>query len=268
MSIVQATPPNSFGIPKTEFKKEYFDSAIWEKGYDVTIEKAFKCPCMTIDNSALPTCQNCLGTGYNFINPIKTKAFLHSINFSDHIKSWSEELLGTVSVTVRNVERLSFMDRITIINSAIIDNKVIFSEAKTIRGDIGNEFVFLSYRPIDIIGIYLFNNSTTKLILLTEDNYSISTANPYVINFNYDFSTILDFNGVCSVVFLHEITYHVLDLPHDIRNSFIVGYTGKEQQILMPINAIARKANNIMSLSNKNGLGLLDNSMVKNLWDI
>lgn len=265
-SIVQATPPGSFTIPKTEFKKEYFDSAVWDKGYDVIVEKAFKCPCMTADNHPLTDCQNCLGLGWTFINPLQSRALIHSVNFSTQTKNWSELLIGTISVTLRDIERVGFMDKITIMNSPLINNKSTYSEVLTIRLDTAT-FVFLAYKPINIIGVWAFNGSNVPLVKLPESSYSVSLINPYVVNITYDFSTLPNFNNTISILYLHSMTYNILDLPHDIRNSYKVNNNGKEEQIILPINGIARKTQNIMDIAKRDGTGIQDNSFDKNIWN-
>lgn len=114
MSIRQSTPPNLIGQPDNKlFRKNDFDSLIWLKGYSVIIEQAIACPCRGKSGSALPTCQNCLGLGWVFVNPVETKALITSINVNTKFKEWSPELTGTVQITVRDEDRLSFFDKVT-----------------------------------------------------------------------------------------------------------------------------------------------------------
>lgn len=257
--ITQATPPNLIGQPSVEFRKNDFDAAIWNKGYDVLIEKAVKCPCSTKDNEAWSSCNNCLGMGWIFIDPVQTKALMFNINKDTKYKNWSLELLGTIGLTVRSAEKPSYMDRITVIDSGSISNYSYFSEILEIRDLEGDPYVFCSYEPSSIEYLYAFEDYNKVLIKLTSDDYSVSTDNSYVINLSYDFSSISNFNGVISVRYKHKLQYHVLDIPHDIRASYKTNSDGKEEQVQLPLNAIARKAHNVFEMKEKDGSGFLTN---------
>jgi hypothetical protein len=261
MSITNANPPNLINQKNPSFRKNDFEGAIWRLGYDIIISKACKCVCQTNDNHSLPDCQNCNGLGWFWINPIATKGILHSINLNTKFKEWSEELLGTNSLSIRDNTRLSYMDKIVIKNSPYLDNKVIYSEVLTLRGDVGSEFVFMSYKPIDLISVHVFQGSSKPLLFLNSPTYSIASENEYVLKFDFDFSSISDFNGVVTILYAHELEYYVLDIPHDIRNSMTIDRNGKESQIVLPVNAIVRKANNVLNLKDRSGNGIQDNSI-------
>ena len=115
-NILQS-PSSGLSNFRPEFFKSEFDKAIQAKGYDVEIMRALRCPCHGKE-SALPDCQNCFGTGYFYVNAIHTKALITGINFTDKYKSWSQELLGTMAVTVRDIDKanLSYYDRISFRN--------------------------------------------------------------------------------------------------------------------------------------------------------
>jgi hypothetical protein len=159
-----------------------------------------------------------------------------------------------------HIDRVSFMDRITIVNNTKIKNKSKFSDIVRVRDIDGSPFVFLAYKPTDIIGIYAFNGSSNLLVKIPSTDYSISSVNPYVVNFTYDFSAISGFNGFLSIYYNHEIQYHVIDIPHDVRNSYVKDEDGKEEQINLPINAYARKVHSVIDIANRDGTGVLDNS--------
>ena len=103
-----AQKPNLLNQPNSFFRKGDFEALIQMKGYDLELSKACKCPCMTAENHALPSCTNCNGYGWFFINPIMTRGLLSSINLNTKFKEWSEELLGTAALTLREGQRISF----------------------------------------------------------------------------------------------------------------------------------------------------------------
>jgi hypothetical protein len=259
MTVTRASTPNLVGQPSVNFRQDDFHALIWNKGYDVILEEAVECPCSSEGSGARSTCLNCMGRGWFFIAPIQTRAILTSINKDTKYKAWSSELLGTISVTVREQERLGFMHRITLINTEKFKNRGIYSEILPVRSKDSDPFVFLTYKPTKIKHGYIYNGDDQPLIKLTENELEISTTNPYVVNINYDFSLVSDFNSSISISYEHELQYHVIDLPHDLRNSLEVDSDGKDKQILLPINAIARKVHNVFGVTNRDGSGLIIN---------
>lgn len=258
--ITNQSSPNLIGQASPEFDLNSFEAALWSKGYSVTVEQAFKCPCRTNSNQPLTDCKNCLGTGWIFVNPVKTKALITSINKDTKYKSWSEELIGTVSASLMYKDGISFMNRITLVNNSKIENKSKYSDTVRIRDIDADPFVFLAYKPIDVLSVYAFNGSDKALVKIPEGSYSISPTNDYVLDIDYDFSSMPDFNGYLTVLYSHELQYHVIDIPHDVRNSYIKNEDGQEEQINLPVNAYARKAQNVFDISNRDGSGVIDNS--------
>lgn len=262
MSIRQQTAPNLIGQPSPEFSKPAFDAAIWNKGYSVTIERAIECPCKSNNHPPLATCTNCLGTGWVFINPIKTMALMSSLNKNTEYKDWSPELLGTASCTVMDDNKLGFMDKITLLNtngSNPIPNESIFSEVKQLRTATDTtKFIFLAYKPTEIEDVFIFNGAGNKLTRLASTDYSVREENSYVIEFTYSFPT--GFNGSISIRYKHQVQYLVLDIPHDIRGSKIKDSNGKLINIVLPNNAIVRRAHEVLSVPNFAGNNIQDNS--------
>jgi len=121
--IIQQTPPNTQGKTRVDLDKSDFDALVWQKGYDVYVDKAMKCPCRnTPDSQALSNCRNCGGSGWIFFNRKETRMVLQSMNANNRYQEWSEEKLGTVRITSLNKEQLTYMDRITIKNGYSISN--------------------------------------------------------------------------------------------------------------------------------------------------
>src|SRR6266403_769426 len=110
-------PPETSALPVPAFIKQDFDDSIYTKGYDSYIEKAVKCPCALKSNGeALINCRNCGGTKYVFINKRLTKMVTQSMNKQTKFLNWSEVDRGTFGVTVRDDDKLAFMDRLTNLN--------------------------------------------------------------------------------------------------------------------------------------------------------
>lgn len=242
MSIRQKAPPNLAGAANVYFNENAYDALIWQKGYNVVIDSAVYCPCKS-NNGNIPTCQNCKGTGWLFINPYKTRALITSINYSTQYKDWSLEKLGTINVTVRESDRISYFDRIT-----FSDDYSVFSEVLTLRYDEADDqlFMFPSYKVANVLDIFLYESDNKKLIrLVAGTDYEINPTNPYIINLNYDVSDVPNFNGKVSIRYRHNIQYNIIDLPHETRKSYKINDKGQDQKIDLPVHAVARRVHNI-----------------------
>lgn len=236
-TIRTQTPPNIIGQPFVNlFEKDAFETLLWQKGYDVILEEAVRCPCKGISSDNKPSCLNCLGSGWFFVNPIKTKAHITSINKNTKYKDWSPEMVGTAAMTFMDVNRIGFMDKITFSN-----NYSTYSEILEVKTSNTSQFVFCSYKPTEIKSIFIYNTSTTKPTKLTAVQYSVSTSNPYVINLT-GITYPTPFNGCISVSYKHNISYNVLDIPHDVRITIEQDMDGKMVKKDMPIQAISRKS--------------------------
>jgi len=255
-NIRKAAAPNLVGrVRNPLFKNADFEAAIWDKGYNVIIEKSIECPCKGNSSEALSTCNNCLGTGFVFINPVNTKAILTSINRQTKYQQWSPEFTGTISITTREEERLSFMDKVT-----LKDRTSILSEVRPMRANGAQKFIFTSYAIVEIEGVYLFESGSTKLVKLSTTEYAINSSNNMVVDLNVS-SYPASFNGAISIRYKHNISYNVIDLRHDIRSTFVLDNNGKQQEKLLPINAIARKSHYVIGNPTNYGAdNLLNNS--------
>nr|DAD83496.1 MAG TPA: hypothetical protein [Siphoviridae sp. ctxc31] len=255
-NILTKSSPSLTGVASPEFFKHEFDAAIWLKGYTVILERALRCPCHAPD-APLIDCQNCFGTGYFYVNPIKTQALITGINQNNRYKSWSEELLGTIAVTVQDTDKanLSYFDKITIKNQFSY-----YSENLDIRRNQTNSFVFTTYKPIKVLAVYVFVSSNQPLLKLDETSYYIKEDNGYCLVFNEDLTE----EKIVSVYYMHELEYHVLDLPHEIRASWEKDKkTGALIPMQLPVQAIARRSHLIaIEKPNFDGSGVMINQDV------
>ena len=257
---IQATPPNLAQQPAIEFRGKDFNAAVWLKGYRVFIEKAVRCPCEGKIKNALSSCTNCHGVGFFFINPLETRALTTSINRDTKYKEWSLELIGNISISVRDdlTENLSFYDKIT-----FKDKYGFHSEVLAIRNTgapANQDFVFLVYRPIAILDVWVFNGSANALIRIPSTQYSINSTNPYILNLNIT-TKPTNFNEVVTVRYRHEVQYNVIDIPHELRASNIIDTDGRLTRLDLPINAIGRRSHLLLAeIPNYDGTGTQNNS--------
>jgi len=252
---MKSPAPNLNQQAKVDFRKSDFEAAIWNKGYDVIIEKALKCPCKSEGGGTNTSCQNCGGTGWFFINPFSTRALIHSINLSTEYRAWTEENLGTVSVTVRDIDSISYMDRIT-----LLDTESSYSETLHPRIYNGNLFAFTTYGVVKrILNIYRYIADNALLEKVPETNYQLVDENKIIFDNSYLGVPHLTF----TVRYIHALQFHVLDLPREVMVTNITNIiSGKEEITQMPIHAIARRAHYVLDRQNFDKNYIFDNSTV------
>lgn len=253
--IIEQTPPNMNSFPRQDFVKEDFESLIYQKGYLVYHERAILCPCKSKITDNQSNCQNCGGSGWLFLDKIQTRMLLFNLNLDTKYKEWSEEKLGTVKISCSDKDQISFMDKITLVDSDSIHKQIIYPILYN-----NTLFSYLNYFVKEVLNCYLFINSNQKLKKLTikDSDFSVQD-NIFILNKKY-------YKGednliAISITYRHSNTYHVLDTPRDIINSFIVNEsTGKEEPVKLPLSGVGRKAHYVLDPSKFNKSYILDNT--------
>ena len=251
--IATQTAPTSMNLVRPDFNKDWFEQLVQEKGLDVIHESAVQCPCKvkgTKGNQS--TCKNCGGTGWVFINSVKTKMILQSIDLKTNYKEWSMENLGTITITARSVDTLAYMDRISVINSNAIHSQIIYP----VLASDGKLFSFLNYFPTEVIDVFVFAGANEKLRRLEKTEYSI-TSNK--ITFDDSLKTITDIK--VSVRYKCNVQFHVIDLVREIRNSNVIE-AGGEKLKNFPLSAIGRRSHYVIDEPNYLGDYIFDNSYI------
>lgn len=241
--------------PSVRLVKSDFDVLIDEKGVDVWHDHAIKCPCSS-KNGAPPqsTCKNCNGSGWLYVNRLSTRMVIQSMNVDTKLKEWSSERRGTAKITARAETRLTFMDRITILNSESEHSEVLFLKDKP--DDAPNMYGTLKYNPVEIYAVFLFIKTSTKLRLLKKDvDYEVERNQIRTINLGS-----IE-NPTLSVRYRHRAEYTVLDLPRDVMVSTEKDKcAGTDSEKQFPISAMARRSHYVIDRDNYSNNDLLDNS--------
>lgn len=249
--IIEQTRPNG-SLPRQDFIKEDFDLLIYQKGYNVYHEKATLCPCKIKGQDNKPDCLNCGGTGWIFLDKIKTRMILHSMNIETKYKEWSEEKVGTVSISCMDKDQISFMDRITLIDSRSLHSQILYPQFYQ-----NKLFAYTSYIIQDIKDCFLFINSKEKLKRLTIGTDYTYENNVFYLDNKYQSMEALR----VSIRYAHYVAYHVIDISRDIINSFNVNaISGKEGLLSLPLHGTARRAHYILDGDKFNSEYILDNS--------
>ena len=164
--------------------------------------------------------------------------------------------MGTAAITVRDEDRdlVSYFNRVK-----IEDEYANFTEMAVARLMTGDEVaVFLSYAPIEVISVWIYQAPDSKLVRLSPSAYTVPENNPYCLKFSK--GNVLDGAGV-SVLYRHRVEYHIIDMPHEIRASLGKNKLSGQFEILkMPVQSIGRRTHLIdIQRPNYDGSGIIYN---------
>lgn len=258
--VTETTPEEILVNHQPSFNKQEFDDAIFHKGYQIYLEKCLKCPCRIAANQQpLPGCYNCGGTGWVFINKKSTRAVIQSMNRQTKFQNWTAEDRGTVSVSLRDDDKIAWMDRVT-----ILDLMGTHSEVLKLK-KFGDRNVWTGkaiYYPLSIEHIFLFAGSEKPFAKLTTQEYEIQDSYVRVLR---------DLSGVqeptISIRYQHNPQYHIIDITREqmAQRGTLPADCDPNDPVQnrlgwMPVHGVARRAHYIMDIPDRFGESLFDNT--------
>lgn len=262
MTVEAAVTPSLTVLPdkpKGRLNKTNFDTLVHQKGYPIYIDKAMKCPCASEQAAqGLPGCRNCGGSGYIYYNRIETHAIIHSINLDTKFKEWSEDLIGTASLTTYHEIRLSYMDRIRLREGFVVYNELL----RLKKYDDDEWRCGVRYPPLEVETAFLFENHNQKLTLL-ERGVDFELVNNVfrVLSSGIRAKIAALPSPTVSLRYTHRPEFVVIDIPRNTISSLsIYSRTETEQQLLYPVHAVVRVPHYVLDVTSNDGTYLFDNS--------
>lgn len=257
-TFVSNTPNFTTSTGRVDFVKQNFDNLIIQKGYDVIHEKSLRCPCVSKNSNQLSSCKNCGGSSWIFINPKLTRMVIHSMNLNTKYKEWSQENIGTASISALAEDETSFMDRIT-----VKDGIAIFTEVMFLKNYNDIWYWNTIYNIKEIIYIGLFKTVDEPLLPLVygtdfiyvDNKITFLTANIYI-------DPLLDEQDISiSVRYKHSPQLHIIDSPRETMQSFINIAGAGEEEINLPVHSIGRRSHYVLDRQNFDNTRIVNNSI-------
>lgn len=250
MNSIQAPAPIDFTKTHVQFDKNEFDKFIWDKGraYEVYLDRSIKCPCKIKSGDNLSSCLNCGGSGIVYVNRTQTRMFLQGMNMQTQYKDWSETNVGLARISMRDIERVSYMDRITLIEAESVYSEILYPI-------LYNETLYLQpfYEIKEIIDAYAFISDSEPLKKLVENiDYKIENNKVNISNFLRN-----ELNYKISLRYTHRPQYSILDITRDVAH--YENIDGKTTNF--PIAAIGRRSHYVIDVNNHSGSILFDNTL-------
>lgn len=250
---IRQAPGGQEGYGRSDFDPTGFDILVYQKGKEVVWESAVKCPCKSDGRGHLTTCVNCGGTGWVFINPVKTRMVVQSMNLSSKYGNWALERIGMANITTRYVDIVSDMDRITLTDS-------VSKFSQIVRPTISHNklFAFLNYNVISILDVFLFKNDGSPLKLLSSSQYS-HDGNKIIITDKKLYTEGM----TVSVRYTHNIQYFIIDIIREMRESSVKNESNKETITKLPLSAVGRRCHYVLNPDNFDTSSVVSNSYQK-----
>ncbi len=256
-TVIAKTPPqNANTASGTYLDDNLFDTLIWQHGRTVIHESAIQCPCKSTTSNQQSTCRNCAGTGWVFINKKETRMVITKVNAVTEFRDWSEKVRGMINISAIEDEKISYMDRIT-----LLDGNSIFNEVLHFQIQDGVMFSYTVYNIKSILYCAMYvdnNNAFTRLELGI--HYSIE--NNVVRIIDNGIKTIFTDNPELglTIKYYHAPQYHILEMGRETMQSWRK-HPGKELESL-PVSATAQRAHYIADMQNLTADRIIDNSFV------
>lgn len=221
---------------QVRFEPERFNSLIYDKGYEVFIDKALRCPCAIKGAGApLNSCNNCLGVGWLYVDRVQSRIAVQTMNANMKYEDWSKLNTGMAKITARAINRLAFMDRIILREVDGYYNEILRSKDFN-----GKKTCFATYEIRSVETLFLFKSDTEPLVRLTEKDYEIDEEK---ITLSNNFKNLED-SFTLTIRYKHYVTYHIIDGNRDIIKVRTKDDCEMTDEILeeMPLSYTARKA--------------------------
>jgi hypothetical protein len=228
---------------RADIRNYDFDVLVQQKGLSLILESAVKCPCnREFNGSPLSNCVNCNGSGFQFVDAIQLKGVIQGIGYSQKFMEYSEANQGTARLTVRYIDRLAWMDRITVIDGTTVFGENIFPTKRERNGQIETSSL-LTYKPTKMTHVFLFVDEKTPTISLVENvDYFIDGRKfIFATDLCKDSKLKVGERAYVSVRYEHNPQYLVMDVQNEIRNTVVILPGGAERVDALPLSAIIKK---------------------------
>lgn len=189
---------------RVDFYPDQFDQIVHQKGARVIWEKAILCSCINEErNQADYNCPYCRGKGFQYFNPVDIRAAVTNISKDENLGSVGFTDVGTAYVTTKSTDNVNFRDRLT-----FVDFSTNYSEVITVHDNVAR----LKY---DVNEVTTIMNGDIQYE--PDTHYTLNAAQTEI---HFEEDVISDGERV-SVLMQVRPAYIVIDMPHDLRGTFV-----------------------------------------------
>lgn len=250
----------------TALDKNKFNASIDGKGYDISLERALKCPCINLaTGQARLTCTNCGGSSWLFVNKIQTRAVIQGMNRETKYKQWTAQDAGKASITFRgDIIDVGFMDRV--INLDLISN---FSQTLYLQQLVEGTGAWVAqtiYFPEEITLAYIFKDDDSPLIALENAvDFSIVENKFTLLNTDVLGEILRPENPVVTIRYTHKPMFHIAEITRERVAARRINCSNSVKTLeQLPIHAIGIRAHQMFDRPGLDGSENIDNTSTLN----
>jgi hypothetical protein len=249
------TTPIVEGREQAQMDVAEFNALIQDKGYKCIIERALQCPCLEpATGNASADCLNCGGTGWFFVDKTDTVLKCTNMNNRNKYEAWNPINLGIVNISCRGIDRLGFMDKVT-----VTELEMWFTQVLKFRKTDTKVFVFTTYNPLFISHAYAFLDTANPLSPIDESLYTI-----YDNRIEFDFATFSSVNyDTVTIKYTFNPVYHIIDVNRDMIKQKTIEPCGTVDgsKVMFPLSCVGRLAQYVFEKVSLNNNSLYDNTV-------
>ena len=208
---------------RIDLKPEEFDRTIFQKGARIIWEKSMLCSCID-EFSGQPdfNCPACKGKSFVYFDPVETRAVVSGLGGDNQNIPIGLIDVGTAYLTTQSTDLVSFRDRITFPDMTTAYSQVLKYEGEPVE---------MKYTAKELLSVKVLGAEIPpESYKLSEDGTKIEFLDG-VLGYGEKFSVLLRINPV----------YIVIDMPHDLRGTFVVFGKPAEEWVTLPKQLIIKR---------------------------
>jgi hypothetical protein len=198
---------------QARFDADRYNEQVFDKGNRATLQITAPCPCAgELSGSPLGTCLSCGGHGYVVVESRAVHVLISGMNAGRKQLAWSEQLVGTSSITVHSGERITVGDRIVNLSA---EGEYTERLPKAQPGPDGGLVLYPTYAPLRVRHLLAFISPRQALRTLRYElgHYALDEATGAVRILP---AALLAPDTQFSIRYTHHPTFQIIDMPRDL----------------------------------------------------
>jgi hypothetical protein len=230
-----STPPDvredvvPFNVP---FDRDKFTQLIKVHGYDVIWEKNMYCPFLKGPNpkSHDINCRVC-SQGFVYFSPVETRMKISGLNLAQQYYAYGRFDSGRAQITAYPEYKVSFWDRITLVNSRVRFSELVKRQRSTLRDR-------PRFNPLTIERLAWPATESTLAYAEQDVGFTVDSVTGELVWEEDQPRPGAD--TFYSMVYYFRPAYLVLDLPNQVRDANVSANLIENRQIEFPVQAVGQ----------------------------
>lgn len=245
---------------RAQFRQIEFQRTILQHGYYLSWQKAILCPCMHPEtHQALVNCTSCDGSGFIYIEPLKVRGIMSSLERNQRIfEKFGEWVEGTSQCTVEPQYRMGYRDRIEMLDAVMTHNEVFQKgDRRGTRSVLPERADSLRYRVVSMVKLLVSGVGvnaeccTSKMlpegkpltddtIIVLEQGYHYTVDRNGWVVWTPEGDRLVNDEAWVSALYEYHPVYLVISHPHATRMETIETKVPAQQPFALPVQSLVK----------------------------